>query len=180
VSAGGYSSERVQSRLRAAVNARLEEISFRTGLITATIGLIALTVIAAAGVYAATLSLGSQAAAAAGALGSPRTTPVATASARPTAPGHPQAPSTPKARQPVTAATVSPQSAAGGQAWAQAEGSQSGARYYGRAGFGGHGSPYGGHGSSYGGHGPRYGGHGFPGRGFGSLGHPGLRGFGRP
>jgi hypothetical protein len=168
VNAGGYGRERARSRLRAAVNARLEEISFRAGLITATIGLIAISAIAAAGVYAATLSLGSQAVAAAGALSAPRATPVAAASAPPATPAHPQASSPPTARRPVTAATTSPQSATGAQAWAQAEGSQSGPRSYGRTGFGGHGSWYGE---------PWYGGHGFPARGFGS---PGPRGFGRP
>ena len=67
VNAGGYSGTRAHSRLHAAVNARLEEISFRTGLITAMIALLALAAIATAGVFAATLSLGGTAVAAQGA-----------------------------------------------------------------------------------------------------------------
>jgi hypothetical protein len=192
VNVAGFGRARAQSRLRAAVNARLEEISFRTGLITATIGLVALSAIAAAGVYAATLSLGGQAVATVGALSAvgttsttptaPKATPTATASARPTAPAHPRASSAPKATQPVTVATTNPQPATGAQAWAQAGGSQPGPRYYGRAGFGDHGSWYPGQGSWSGGYGSRYGawpghtGPGFPASGFG----PGPRGFGRP
>ena len=180
MNAGGYGTARAQSRLRAAVNARLEEISFRTGLITATIGLIAIAAIAAAGVFAATLSLGGQAIAAAGALSSvsaPRTTPAVTASAQPIT--YPQASttpsstpsSTPQARHPVTAATTSPQSAAGSQSWPQADAPQADApqaspRYYGQAGYS-HDSWYGTHGSWYGANWPRHGGFGFPGHGFG-------------
>jgi hypothetical protein len=187
VNAGGLGTARAQSRLRSAVNARLEEISFRTGLITATIGLIALAAIAAAGVFAATLSLGGQAIAAAGALSSvsaPRTTPAVTASAQPIT--YPQASSTPQAstppssttqgsapqaRQPVTADTTSPQSAAGSPPWPQADVPQAGApqaspRYYGQAGYS-HSSWYGTHGSWYGANWPRHGGFGFPAHGFG-------------
>ncbi len=166
VNGGGYRGARAQSRLRAAVNSRLEEISFRTGLITATIGLLALAAIAAAGVFAVTLSLGTQAVATAGALSAasaPRATPTATASVPPTTPAHPQATSTPKARQPVTAATTAPRPSAGSQAWTQAGGSSARQRYYGRASFGGHGFWYGGHGRSRGGP-------GYPGSGFGLFG----------
>jgi hypothetical protein len=173
VIAGGYRRARAHSRLRAAVNARLEEISFRTGLITATIGLVALSAIAAAGVYAATLSLGSQAVAAAGALsaaGAPIAAPATTASAQPTTQGHPSATSPPKAKRPVTAATTSPLPAAGSRAWAQADSSQAGSRYDERAGFSGHRS-------WYGGYSPWRGGPGFPGHGFGA---PGPRDWGRP
>ncbi len=179
----GFGRARAQSRLRAAVNARLEEISFRTGLITATIGLVALSAIAAAGVYAATLSLGSQPVATVGALSAagttstmrtaPKTTPTATASAQPTAPAHPRASSTPKTALPVTAAATNPQPASGARAWAQGDGSQPGPRYYGQAGSGDHGSWYRGQGSWYGGYGSRYG--GWPGHT-----GPGPRGFGRP
>jgi hypothetical protein len=188
VNAGGLGTARARSRLRSAVNARLEEISFRTGLITATIGLIALAAIAAAGVFAATLSLGGQAIAAAGALSSvsaPKTIPAVTASAQPIT--YPQASSTPsstpqgstlqgstpQARHPVTAATTSPQSAAGSQPWPQAGAPQAGSRYYGQAGdshtswYGTHGSWYGTHGSWYGANWPRHGGFGFPAHGFG-------------
>ncbi len=192
VIAGGFGRARAQSRLRAAVNARLEEISFRTGVITATIGLVALSVIAAAGVLAATLSFGSQAVATVGALGAagtastrpaaPKTTAPATPPAQPTTPARPPAAATPKAIQPVTAATTTSQPAAGSQHWRQADGSQAGTRYHGRPPFGGHGSWYGGSwyggswrgGSWYSGHGPWHGDPGFPGqRGFG-------RPFGRP
>jgi hypothetical protein len=179
VNAGGYGTARAQSRLRAAVNARLEEISFRTGLITATIGLIALAAIAAAGVFAATLSLGGQAIAAAGALSSasaPKATPAVTAAAQPVT--YPQASFTPSsapsslpssappARHPVTAATTSPQSAAGSQPWPQADAPQATPRYYGQAGYS-HNSWYGAHGSWYGANWPRHGGFGFPAHGFG-------------
>jgi len=185
VTAGGYGTARAQSRLRSAVNARLEEISFRTGLITAAIGLTALAAIAAAGVFAATLSIGGQAIAAAGSLSSvsaPKATPAVTASAQPAT--YPQASSTPQvspppgftpqARQPVTAATTNPQSVTGSQPWPQAGApqaspryyGQASPRYYGQAGYG-HSSWYGMHGSWYGANWPRYGGFGFPGHGFG-------------
>ena len=156
---GGYRWARPQPRLRAAVNARLEEISFRTGLIAASMTLVALAAIAAAGVFAATLSLGSPAVAATGALSAasaPAVIPATTASALPATSPHPQASFTPKARQPVTAATTSPQPAGGSRPWPQADSSQARARYYRWPGFGGHGSR-----------------HGFPG-------FPGPRGFGRP
>jgi hypothetical protein len=172
---------RAQSRLRAAVNARLEEISFRTGLITATIGLVAL---AAAGVFAATLSLGNQAIAAAGALSTvsaPKTTQAVTASAppaiRPQASATPRA--TPRATHPVTVATTSPQSAAGPQPWPQAGGSQASPRYYGQAGYGSRGSWYGGRGSWYGGRGSWYGGRGsWPEGSWPGHGGPGFPGYG--
>ena len=145
VNAGGSGTARTESRLRAAVNARLEEISFRTGLVAATIGLIALFAIAAAGVFAATLSLGNQAIAAAGALGSvsaPKTTPTVTASAPsaalPQASSTRQASSTPKAGKPVTAAaTTTPRSAAGSPPRPPGDGAQAGSRNYGRAAYGG-------------------------------------------
>jgi len=167
VNAGGYGRARVQSRLRAAVNARLEEISFRTGLIAATIALVALSVVAAAGVYAATLSPGSQADAAPNSLsaGTHKTVPTATPTAQPTT--YPLASSTPTARRPATAATTSPPSSAGSQAWAQADGMQARSRYYGHSGFG--------HGSRYGGW-PGHASPVFPGQGFG----PGPGAFGRP
>jgi hypothetical protein len=155
VTVGGSRRARAQSRLRAAVNARLEEISFRTGLITATIGLAALAAIAAAGVYAATLSLGSQAIATAGALsaaGAPTKIPATTAAAQPTKHGNPQATSAPKARPPVTAATTSPQPSAGSQAWAQSDdGWQATSGHNERAVFGGYGSWPGGPGRWHGG-----------------------------
>jgi hypothetical protein len=185
VNAGGYGGARVQSRLHAAVNARLEEISFRTGLITAMIALLALAAIATAGVFAATLSLGGTAVAAQGAptTASARTVPATTAAAQPTMPAHPRATTpahphattAPQATHPVTTAITRPQPTGGSQPWAEADGSQSSSRYYGRASFGNHGSWYGGHGSGYGGW-PVHGGPGFPGQGFGS----GPRGFGRP
>jgi hypothetical protein len=181
VNAGGYSGTRAQSRLHAAVNARLEEISFRTGLITAMIALLALAAIATAGVFAATLSLGGTAVAAQGApttASAPKTVPATTAAARPTTPvtpARPRATATPQATLPVTAATTRPQSTAGSRPWTEADGSQASFRYYGRPSFGNHGSWYGGYGSRYGG-GPGHGGPGFPGQGFGS----GPRGFGRP
>ena len=188
MNAGGLGTARAQSRLRAAVNARLEEISFRTGLITATIGLIALAAIAAAGVFAATLSLGGQAIAAAGAQSSvsaPKTTPAVTASAQPIT--YPQASSTPsstpqgstvqgatpQARHPVTAATTSPQSAAGSPPWPRAAAPQATPRYYGQASYrhsswyGTHGSWYGTDGWRYGASWPGHGGFGFPAHGFG-------------
>ena len=92
VNAGGHGGARAQSRLHAAVNARLEEISFRTGLITAMIALLALAAIATAGVFAATLSLTGTAVAAQGApsaAGAPKTVPATTAAAQPTTPAHP-------------------------------------------------------------------------------------------
>jgi hypothetical protein len=176
VNAGGYSKARPQSRLREAVNARLEEISFRTGLITATIGLIALGAIAAAGVFAATLSMGSHVIAATGAVGpvsAAKATPTVTASALPTTTlpaTHHRASSTPQATHPVTAATVSPQSPAGSQPLPQAESSPASPRYSGQPGYG-HGSSY--SGSRYLGPGWWYtrnwtghGSPGFPSRGF--------------
>jgi hypothetical protein len=165
VNVGGYRWARTRPRLRAAVNARLEEISFRTGLITASMVLVALAAIAAAGVFAATLGLGSPAVAAAGALSAasaPAVIPATTASAPPAMPRPPQASSTPKATQPVTAATTSPQPAAGSRPWPRAYSSQARTRYYGRPGFG---------------YGSWHGGPGLPGHGYG---FPGPRGFGRP
>jgi hypothetical protein len=163
VSAGGYQRAGAQSRLRAAVNARLEEISFRAGVAAATIALVALSAIAAAGVYAATLSLGTQTVAAAGALGATgtaKTIPATTASAQPSTPPRPRARSAPKAKPPMTAATISPQSTAGSQPWPQADGSQVSSRHYERADFSGYGS-FGTDGPFRGGIGLRPGGQGF-------------------
>jgi hypothetical protein len=172
---GGHSEASAPSRLRAAVNARLEEISFRAGVTAAMIALIALAGIATAGVFAATLSLGGTAVAAQGAptaTSTPATAPT-TAAAQPTA--------TPRATHPVTAATTvpqpvtapaaNPQPTAGSQAWTQEDGSQARPRYYGRADFGGHGSRYGD------GSWPWPGGAGYPGHGFG---FPRQGGWGRP
>jgi hypothetical protein len=167
---GGYQRAGVQSRLRAAVNARLEEISFRAGVAAATIALVTLSVIAAAGVYTVTVRLGGQAVAAAGALsaaGAAKTAHPATTVAQPatTAPPatttRPTATATPQATHP---ATTSPQPAAGSQPWPQADGAQGSSGYYGRAGFG---SWYGGRGS-------------WPGRGGHGFGFPGREGWGRP
>ena len=59
---GGYPATPArQPGLRAAVNAWLEEISFRTGLISAAIALVALVAITAAAFYAATAGQGSAA-----------------------------------------------------------------------------------------------------------------------
>jgi hypothetical protein len=102
-------------------------------------------------VYAATLSLGRQAVAVAGALGSTGAaktasaaaapaTPAAAVAAQPSMPAHPRASVTPTATQPVTAATTSPQAAAGSQPWPQARGAQGSSLSSGRTGFSGHAS----------------------------------------
>jgi hypothetical protein len=180
VKVGGYQGSHTRSGLRSAVNARLEEISFRTGLITATTALVALSAIVAAGVYVAALGHGSPASGAArvsSADKAPITTAAVPASVRPR---HSQASPKPKAQRPVTvditssqsAAGIS-QSAAGIQPQAQSGSSVSAApqvpaRGNGHAGPYGHG-PYGGYGR---------GGFGFSGRGPGlGLGSMGGRGF---
>lgn len=115
---GGYQVARARSHLRAAVNARLEEISFRAGLIAATTTLVALSAIATAGVYAATLGHESAA-------GGPiaRSAPVtAPASVLPRTPRYPRASLQPKVQQPVTARTTSPQPGSGRQSPAEADG----------------------------------------------------------
>jgi hypothetical protein len=184
VNAGGYGGVSAQSRLRAAVNARLEEISFRAGVTAAMVALLVLAAIATAGVFAATLSLGGTAVAAQGAqsaIVAPQTAPAAptvapaTTAAEPTTHGHPRPTVTPRASQPVTAATTTPQSTAGSQPWTQSAGSQSSSPYSGQAGFGHHDSWSESHGSRYG-SGSWHGGSGYPGQGFGFPG----QGFGFP
>lgn len=126
MSVGGYQGVRARSGLRAAVNARLEEISFRAGLIAASIAFVAISAIAAVAVYEFTLSHGAPAASASGAV-SARSAPVTArttpASAPPRAQGHRKAgpkptkaqatKAPPTTRQPVTAGTTIPQPAAG-------------------------------------------------------------------
>ena len=114
--------------LRAAVNARLEEISFRTGLITAAIALVAL--IAAAGFYATTLADGSatvtvsagnvpkaapKAPAPAPALSTPAT-PLATAKPKPHKAG-PSHPAHPASARPALAAQPQVQAPAPVAGW---------------------------------------------------------------
>ena len=171
---GGYQGSHTRSGLRSAVNARLEEISFRTGLITATTALVALSAIVAAGVYVAALGHGGPASSAirvSRADQAPVTTATVPASALPR---HSQASPKPKDQQPVTVDTTSSQSAAGIQPQAQADDSaatapQAPARGYGHAGAYGHGS-YGGYGR--GGFAPRGGG-----LGLGRMGGIGGHGF---
>jgi len=113
VKVGGYQGSHTRSGLRSAVNARLEEISFRTGLITATTALVALSAIVAAGVYVAALGHGGPASSAirvSRADQAPVTTATVPASALPR---HSQASPKPKDQQPVTVDTTSSQSAAG-------------------------------------------------------------------
>ena len=173
---GGYQGSHTRSGLRSAVNARLEEISFRTGLITATTALVALSAIVVAGVYVAALGHGSPASSPARvsrADQAPVTTATVPASALPR---HSQASPKPKAQQPVTVDTTSSQSAAGiQQPQAQADDStstapQAPAHGYGHAGAYGHGSSYGGYGR--GSFGPRGGG-----LGLGRMGGMGGHGF---
>jgi hypothetical protein len=165
VNVGGYQGLRARPGFRAAVNARLEEISFRTGLITATIALVALSAIVAAGVYVAALGHSSPIdTARVSSVGSaPVKTLAAPASVLPRTPTHSQASPKPKAQQPVTAGTTSPQPVAGSQPLGQAgssgqAGPQVPSRDYGRAGAYGHGP-------GHGGYGPRDGGYGNPGQG---------------
>lgn len=156
---------RARSGVRAAVNARLEEISFRAGLTAATIALIAFSAIAVIGVFAFVVSHGGQAAGAtnaANASSAPVTTLTTPALVAPRASGHAQANPRPTA-QPATqqrvTGTTSPQPTAGGQPQAQTAGSalavfEARLRAYERLhpiGFG---------------FGPGFGGHGWPG-GFG-------------
>ena len=147
---GGYQGSHTRSGLRSAVNARLEEISFRTGLITGTTALVALSAVVAAGVYVAALGHGSPASAArvSSADNAPVTTATVPASVRPR---HSQASPKPKAQRTVTVDTTNSQSTAGIQPQAQTDDStstapQAPARGYGHAGAYGHGSSYGGYG----------------------------------
>jgi hypothetical protein len=126
VSVSGYQGIRARAGLRAAVNARLEEISFRAGLLAVTITLVALSAIAAVTVYAFVLRHGGPAGNAtrvASASGAPVTTRTVPASPLPRTQGHRQASPRPKAhprtQQPVTVSTTTPQPA-GGQPQAQA------------------------------------------------------------
>jgi hypothetical protein len=126
VSVSGYQGIRARAGLRAAVNARLEEISFRAGLLAVTITLVALSAIAAVTVYAFVLRHGGPAGNAtrvASASGAPVTTRTVPASPLPRTQGHRQASPRPKAhprtQQPVTVSTASPRPA-GGQPQAQA------------------------------------------------------------
>jgi hypothetical protein len=159
---------RARSGIGSAVNARLEEISFRTGLMTATIALFTLLAIVAAGVYVAALGHGSPAGGAAR-VASADNAPVRPVTARaatlPRTPGHPQATPKPKSQRTVTADTTSPQPTAGPPPQAQAGSSQPAvprvpARDYGTAG------PYG-QGPLHGGYGRGHGGFGLPGPGLG-------------
>lgn len=116
---------RARSGVRAAVNARLEEISFRAGLTAATIALVAFSAIAVIGVFAFVVSHGGQAAGAtnaANAGSAPVTTLTTPALAAPPASGHAQANPRPtvqqKTQQRVTG-TTSPQPTAGVQPQAQ-------------------------------------------------------------
>ena len=120
VSVSGYQGIRARAGLRAAVNARLEEISFRAGLMAATIALVALSAIAAVTVYALVLRPGGPAGnttRVASASGAPVTTRTVPASPLPRTQEHRQANPRPKAhprtQQPVTVSTTSPQPAAG-------------------------------------------------------------------
>lgn len=155
--------------LRAAVNARLEEISFRTGLITAAIALVAL--IAAAGFYAATLGDGS-ATVTVSAGNVPKTAPKAPAATL-TKPATPSATATPKSPKPVPGRTTSPRPAAAPQSQAT-DSATAGSQGYGRNSYG-HGQGYGGQdydgrgydgqgsgGQGFGGYGFRHGAHGLP------------------
>jgi hypothetical protein len=103
--------------LRAAVNAWLEEISFRAGVITAAIGLVVLVGIVTAGVLAAGLGTGTQQADASPVItrGTASATASAPLAAQPSAPA-PTPSSTPKATQsPVTADTTAPLASAAPQ-----------------------------------------------------------------
>jgi len=168
VNVGGYQGVRAPSSgLRAAVNAQLEEISFRTGLIAAAIALIALVAIAAAGVYAATLSHGIPASSTASvrsvasAPAKPRTVPTSAASVPPSAPAHPSASPKAKAQPTAPAAGTTPQSAAAPQPQTAASGAGPASQQL-SAREGGHTSPHGYYSPWFGGHLPRHGGFGFP------------------
>lgn len=159
----GDQETRARPGLRAAIYARLEEISFRTGLIAATTALVVLSAAATAGVYAAMLTNGS----AAGRLVASSvhvTTPAP--APPPRTPVYPTATPQPTVKRPVTAATTQPAAALESQE--QAGGSWSASsqfrwRGYGRLGVDGHGAWYAGHG---------------PAAGFG-FGGPGIHGPGR-
>lgn len=150
---GGHLGARARPSLRAAVNARLEEISFRTGLITATIALAALSAIAAAGMYMAIRAHSSPPGSTVGALsvGSAPVTPLtAPASLLPHTAGRPPTSPRAKAQQPAAAGTTRPQPPAGPQPWVQSgswgpAGPQVRSGDYGRASLSGLRSSYGGH-----------------------------------
>jgi hypothetical protein len=156
---------RARPGLRAAVNARLEEISFRAGLIAASIALVAVSAIGAVAVYEFALSHRAPAASATGAASAPSApaTIRTPASAPPRAQGHRTAnpqlktqpkKTQPKARQPVTAGATIPPPAAGqpkSQPSGQAASSAPAAPQDRSRGFGytipdGHGPWYGAHG----------------------------------
>ena len=142
---------RARSGFRAALNARLEEVSFRTGLITGAVALAALSVIAAAWVYAATLGHGSLAGSDGGrpsAGGAPVTRVTGAPSAPPASQPRQAGPA--PTRQPVTADTTSPQPGTGAQSRSWPAGHRLG--YGGYGGYGGGNS--GGHGGGYGGGSP--------------------------
>jgi len=116
VSVSGYQGIRARAGLRAAVNARLEEISFRAGLMAVTIALVALSAITAVTVYAFVLRHGpaGNATRVASASGAPVTTRTVPASPLPpTQQASPRPRAHPKAQQPVTVSTSSPQPAGG-------------------------------------------------------------------
>lgn len=169
VKVGGYQKGRARPGLRAAVNARLEEMSFRTGLITAAIAVVALLAIAAAGTYMATLGSGGPARNVADvqkagrASAAPATTPP---SAPPATSPQPQSSHPPKPSQPVTAGAAISQSPSQSQSQWNGSGQGGDSGYYGHGNSGGGGSPYRGYGSPYGGYRPQ---HGSPG-GLGGLG----------
>ena len=168
---GGYpAAPGRQPGLRAAVNARLEEISFRTGLISAVIALAALVAIGAAGFYAATSGHGSTAVVVS-ADNAPKTSPKAPAPATATPPAStvasPSATAKPTTQQ-AAPAGVSPQSAVASQSQSQVpatDAATDGSPGYGRPG------PHG--------YGQRFGGYGFPHGGSGFRGSGGFSGFGR-
>lgn len=158
---GGQQGARARWGVRAAVNAQLEEISFRTGLIAAAVGIAALLAIAAAGVYAATSGQGRPVAGAADSLraGSTHRAPhEAASSLLPSAPAPTPTASQPTARQSTRPTTGSqptavrqPQAASdSGPAASQPGAGNFGwpSRYnhgpnYGKPGFGGYGAGYG-------------------------------------
>ena len=160
---------RAQWGLRAAVNAQLEEISFRTGLIAGAITLVALLAIVAAGVYATTLSHGGTASSTASVQSvdsAPATHPAAPASAAPVLPSasaHSSVSAKPKAQPTAPAAGIPPRSAAAQQPQTQTQTSnagsasgQVGSQDYGHSGQHGY-DP------RFGSHAPRHGSFGFPG-----------------
>lgn len=163
---GGYQGVRAQAGLRAAVNAQLEEISFRTGLIAAAITLVALLAIAAAAVYAATVSHSGPASSTASVRNVasvpavPPTAPAPAMSVPPSAPAHPAAspkaktqPTVPAAAVPAPATAAPPpqtQAGSAGHASRQLRSQDNGRTS--RHAFG----PW------FGGHAPRHGGFGFP------------------